>query len=39
MTRVLTLNRVPERWLWLVSLLWLFAARLAVVTVQRALTS
>ncbi len=36
-SRVLTLGRVPERWLWLVSLLWLFAARLAVVTIQRLL--
>ena len=36
-SRVLTLGRVPERWLWLVSLLWLFAARLAVVTIQRVL--
>ena len=36
-SRVLTLGRVPEHWLWLVSLLWLFAARLAVVAVQRSL--
>ena len=36
-SRVLTLGRVPERWLWLVSLLWLFAARLAVVALQRSL--
>lgn len=36
-SRVLTGGRVPERWLWLVSLLWLFAARLAVVALQRAL--
>jgi hypothetical protein len=34
-SRALTLGRVPERWLWLVSLLWLFAARLAVVAIQR----
>jgi hypothetical protein len=34
-TRTLTLGRVPERWLWLVSLMWLFAARLAVVALQR----
>ena len=38
-SRVLTLGRVPERWLWLVSLLWLFAARVAVVAVQRALAA
>ena len=37
-SRALTLGRVPERWLWLVSLLWLFAARLAVVKIQRWLT-
>lgn len=36
-SRTLTLGRVPERWLWLVSLLWLFAARLAVVMIQRVL--
>lgn len=36
-SRALTLGRVPERWLWLVSLLWLFAARLAVITIQRVL--
>lgn len=36
-SRALTLGRVPERWLWLVSLLWLFAARLAVVAIQRVL--
>ena len=34
-SRALTLGRVPERWLWLVSLLWLLAARLAVVAIQR----
>ena len=38
-SRVLTLGRVPERWLWLVSLVWLFAARVAVVAVQRALAA
>ena len=38
-SRALTLGRVPERWLWLVSLLWLFVARLAVVVVQRALAA
>jgi hypothetical protein len=36
-SRVLTGGRVAERWLWLVSLLWLFAARLAALVVQRAL--
>jgi hypothetical protein len=36
-SRVLTLGRVPEGWLWLVSLLWLFAARLAVVAIRRSL--
>jgi hypothetical protein len=36
-SRVLTLHRVAERWLWLVSLVWLFVARLAVVAIQRAL--
>ena len=34
-SRALTLGRVPERWLWLVSLLWLLAARLAVFAIQR----
>lgn len=38
-SRALTLGRVPERWLWLVSLLWLFVARLAVIVTQRALTA
>ena len=38
-SRALTLGWVPEPWLWLVSLLWLFVARLAVVAVQRALTA
>jgi hypothetical protein len=36
-SRALTLGRVAENWLWLVSLLWLFAARLAVVAIQRGL--
>jgi len=35
-SRILTNGRVPENWLWLVSLLWLLAARLAVVALQRA---
>jgi hypothetical protein len=34
-SRALTRGRAPERWLWLVSLLWLFGARLAVVAIQR----
>lgn len=38
-SRLLTLGRVPERWLWLVSLLWLFVARLAVVAIQRTLVA
>ena len=38
-SRALTLGRVPESWLWLVSLLWLFVARLLVVAAQRALTA
>jgi hypothetical protein len=29
-SRALTAGRVPEGWLWLVSLVWLFAARLLV---------
>jgi hypothetical protein len=29
-SRQLTGGRVPERWLWLVSLVWLLAARIAV---------
>jgi hypothetical protein len=37
-SRILTRGLVPENWLWLVSLLWLFAARLAVVAFGRALT-
>jgi len=36
-SRALTFGSVPERWLWLVSLVWLFAARIAVVLVQREL--
>ena len=36
-SRTLTFGAVPERWLWLVSLVWLFAARIAVVLVQREL--
>lgn len=33
-SRALTLGRAPEHWLWLISLVWLFAARLAVVKIQ-----
>jgi hypothetical protein len=29
-SRALTRGRVPERWIWLVSLVWLFVARVAV---------
>jgi hypothetical protein len=36
-SRLLTGGRVPESWLWLVSLLWLFAGRLMVVALQRGL--
>jgi hypothetical protein len=35
-SRLLTGGRVPERWLWLVSLLWLFVARLVVLVLARA---
>jgi hypothetical protein len=38
-SRVLTGGRVPENWLWLVSLLWLMAARLAVARVAASLQS
>lgn len=38
-SRLLTLGRVPERWIWLVSLLWLLAARLALVAFGRLLTA
>jgi hypothetical protein len=37
-SRLLTGGRVPERWLWLVSLLWLLVGRLIVVALQRGLT-
>jgi hypothetical protein len=36
-SRALSGGRVPERWLWLVSLVWLLVARLVVVRLQRAL--
>jgi hypothetical protein len=38
-SRFLTAGRVPEQWLWLVSLLWLFAARLALIVIRRALVA
>jgi len=33
-SRVLTGGRVPERWLWLVSLVWLMVARVAVIKLR-----
>ncbi|HXH82209.1 MAG TPA: hypothetical protein VNN07_04685 [Candidatus Tectomicrobia bacterium] len=36
-SRALTAGRVPEGWLWLVSLAWLLAARFALVAVRRSL--
>ena len=33
-TRVLTGGRVPERWLWLASLVWLMAARIVVIKLR-----
>jgi hypothetical protein len=38
-SRAFTGGRVPERWIWLVSLLWLLVARLAVLALQRALVA
>jgi hypothetical protein len=38
-SRALTGGRVPESWLWLVSLLWLMAARLAVARLAASLPS
>jgi hypothetical protein len=38
-SRVLTGGRVPERWLWLVSLLWLLAGRILIVALQRGLVA
>lgn len=37
LTRTLTLGRLPERWVWLVALVWLLIARIGVVMVQREL--
>ena len=34
-SRALSRGRVPENWLWLVSLVWLTVARVALVVVQR----
>jgi hypothetical protein len=34
-SRLLTFGRVPEGWLWLVSLAWLLLARIAVTAVYR----
>ena len=38
-SRFLTGGRVPERWLWLVSLVWLLVARIVVVVLQRSAQS
>jgi hypothetical protein len=35
-SRALTAGRVPERWLWLVSLVWLLVARVALVVLAPA---
>jgi hypothetical protein len=35
LTRNLAVGKLPERWVWLVSLVWLLLARIAVVLVQR----
>jgi hypothetical protein len=37
LTRTFTLGKLPEHWVWLVSLVWLFIARIGVVVVQREL--
>jgi hypothetical protein len=36
-SRAITAGRVPEGWIWLVSLVWLFAARLALTRLYTAL--
>jgi hypothetical protein len=36
-SRFLTAGRVPERWIWLVSLAWLMVARIVVVALQHQL--
>jgi hypothetical protein len=33
-SRLLTGGRVPERWLWLVSILWLMVARIVVIRLR-----
>lgn len=33
-SRVLTGGRVPERWIWLVSLVWLMVARIVVIKLR-----
>jgi hypothetical protein len=38
-SRALTGGRVPENWLWLVSLVWLMAARILVTRLAAALVS
>jgi hypothetical protein len=38
-SRALTLYRLPERWCWLVSLFWLFAARTLVTLLHSPLPS
>lgn len=38
-SRTLTLYRMPEQWCWLVSLLWLFAARALVTLLHSPLPS
>jgi hypothetical protein len=35
LSRALTVGKVPDRALWLVSLVWLLAARIVVVLIQR----
>ena len=37
LTRTLAAGKLPERWVWLASLVWLLIARIVVVLVQREL--
>jgi hypothetical protein len=37
LTRTLAVGKLPERWVWLAALVWLFVARIVVVLVQREL--
>lgn len=37
LTRTLAVGKLPERWVWLASLVWLLIARIIVVLVQREL--